>query len=336
MPDTVSGMEGTDPYIEHSLRTSMYFPESRLMVAGNPKAAGTTLRWWLLSAHGVDVVERTQQSWWGESAPYQTVWDEGVQLEYVWPQLSDQSRREALEATDVVTVHPVRHPVSRLFSAWSGKYLVNEPYYEGRLPAEFPKLPASFTDLDQIATEFERFTVALRQVVRDRGFEAVDVHLWPQHRLLARQPAGRTLILRQESMSEGLDEIGTYLRSQGVDPGPAPRINETVVPYRQALVNDAALTEVIALYDGDFDNWQYQRVRPSSSSRAFDLHWLNDVRGRNARYGVIHQALMHQSRERDQLQRELDVARRREGELMDSTSWKVTGPLRWVGERSKR
>ena len=79
-------MESTDPYGKHSLRTSMYFPETHLMVAGNPKAAGTTLRWWLLSAHGVDVSERTRRSWWGASAPYQTVWDEGVQLDYVWPQ----------------------------------------------------------------------------------------------------------------------------------------------------------------------------------------------------------------------------------------------------------
>jgi hypothetical protein len=137
-------------------------------------------------------------------------------------------------------------------------------------------------------------------------------------------------------MSQGLDEISSYLRSQGIDPGPAPRINETVVPYRQELVNDAALREIIALYDADFDPWQYDRDRPASSSRAFDLAWLNDVRGRNARYGVIHQALMDQGREREQLQRELAAARKREGELMDSTSWKVTGPLRWVGDRSKR
>jgi hypothetical protein len=305
-------------------------------VAGNPKAAGTTLRWWLLSAHGVDVAERTRHSWWGESAPYQTVWDESVELEYVWPQLSEESRKDALESPDVVTVHAIRNPISRLFSAWSGKYLVNEPYYEDRLPAEFPRLTDTFADVDQIVAQFEAFTVALRQVVNDRGFEAIDVHLWPQHRLLARSPVGRTLLLRQESMTEGLDEIAELLRSQGVEPGPAPRINETVVPYRAELVSDLALDEIVGLYEGDFDEWRYDRTRPESSSRPVDLDWLNDVRGRNARYGVLHRALMNQAREREGLRRELDAARQREDELTDSTSWKVTGPLRWVGERTKR
>jgi hypothetical protein len=329
-------MERTDEFVAHSLRTSMFFPQTRLMVAGNPKAAGTTLRWWLLAAHGVDVADRTRPSWWGESAPYQTVWDETTRLEYIWPQLSEEARKDALSASDVVTVHPVRNPVSRLFSAWSGKYLVNEPYYEDRLPAEFPHLPATFSDVEQIVAAFADFTKALRQVVSDRGFETIDVHLWPQHRLLARQPAGRILLLRQESMEEGLEEIAAMLRAQGVEPGPAPRINETVVPYRAELVSDAALADVVTLYEADFARWGYEHARPDGSSRAVDLPWLNDVRGRNVRYGVLHRALMHQQHEGERLAREIAAARQREGELMDSTSWKVTGPLRWVGDRTKR
>ena len=77
----------SDPFIEHSLRTSMFCPESRLFVAGNPKAAGTSLRWWLLEAHGVDVTERTARSLWGESAPFQTVWDGRIDLDFTWKDL---------------------------------------------------------------------------------------------------------------------------------------------------------------------------------------------------------------------------------------------------------
>lgn len=321
--------QGSDPYVDHSLRTSMFFPATRLFVAGNPKAAGTMLRWWLLRAHGVNVDARTAESWWGESAPFQTVWDDGVDLDFAWADLSDAQRDDALTATDVLTVHPVRHPVSRLFSAWSGKYLIGEPYYTERLAAEFAPLPETIVSEQQISELFERFVVDLYQVVSAGDFEAVDVHFWPQHRLLARPASGDVLELRQETMREGLDVIAQHLLSRGLDPGEPLRINETVVPYRAELVSEGALKLTAELYTADFARWRYALERPPSGSRTVDVDWVNDVRGRNRRYGVLHRALL---RQRD----ELNHLQAREHQLMDSTSWKVTGPLRWVSDKTKR
>ncbi len=326
----------SDPYIRHSLHTSMFFPSTRLFVAGNPKAAGTTLRWWLLAAHGLDVRARTAESWWGESAPFQTVWDQGIDLVYTWVDLSAEQRDDALTSTDVLTVKPVRHPLSRLFSAWSGKYLIGEPYYAERLPEGFPKLPEAIESEQHIADLFEEFVVALHELVSERGFLAVDVHLWPQFRLLARPPAGDGLVLRQESMAEGLRTIGEYLRQRGLDAGEAPRINETVIPYRAELVTDRTFDLVVSMYSDDFEHWQYERDRPRSSSRLIDIDWLNDVRGRNARYGVLHRALTHQRDENTRLETEIGHLRDRENDLLESTSWKLTGPLRWIGDKSKR
>jgi hypothetical protein len=329
-------MDHPDRYVEHSLRTSMFFQSTRLMVAGNPKAAGTTLRWWLLRAHGVDVDERTRTSWWGESAPYQTVWDDHMRLDFVWTQLPEEVQRDALESEDVLTVVPVRNPVTRAFSAWSGKWLIGEAYYEHNLPGEFPPLPDSFSSSEEIADCFRRFMVALGQVVDDRGFESVDVHLWPQAKLLARVISGRRLELRQEDMSSGFASITEHLETHGVEPGAVPRINETVVPYIADLVDDEALGTIVRLYGDDFVTYGYAEERPTSSSRPLNIDWLNDVRGRNRRYGVIHRALMHESHEHHQLEREIAQSRRREAELTGSTSWKVTGPLRWVSDRSKK
>jgi hypothetical protein len=325
----------TDPYVEHSLRTSMFFPATRLLVAGNPKAAGTTLRWWLLRAHGVDVEERTRGSWWGESAPFQVVWDAEVDLDFTWGDLTEAQRNDALTAPDVLTVLPIRHPVSRLFSAWSGKYLIEEPYYADRLPDGFPKLPQSIDSADEICTAFEQFVEALHGTVSAHDFEAVDVHFWPQHRLLARPPSGQTLVLRQESIEEGLQAIADHLREHGLDPGAAPRINETVVPYHAELVSDRTLALTAELYDADFQRWHYERERPSSSRRGIDFEWLSDVRGRNRRYGVLHRELLRVQHENNLLHDEVEQRRRRERELLDSTSWKVTGPLRWVSDRTK-
>lgn len=328
-------MDSRDRFIEHSLHTSMFFGQTRLMVAGNPKAAGTTLRWWLLGAHGIDVEECTSGSWWGESAPGQAIWDDGAATEYIWPQLSEDARHDALESNDVLTVLPVRHPVTRAFSAWSSKYLVAEPYYEERLPEEFARLPESLSDAEQITDCFEQFSRTLHQVIDDRGFDDVDVHLWPQHLLLAREPKGSVLTLRQESMSDGLRQIAEHLRSHGVEPGTAPRINETVVPYRNELVTDDAFASIAAIYGGDLDRFGYSGERPPSSSRALSVDWLNDVRGRNRRYGLLHRALIREADENERLRREAAAAHRREDELLASTSWKVTAPLRWISSHTK-
>lgn len=327
---------GSDPYVEHSLRTSLFFPTTRLFVAGNPKAAGTTLRWWLLEAHGVDVAGRTAQSWWGESAPFQTVWDARVDLDFTWGDLSDAQRDDALTSPDVLTVLPIRHPVSRLFSAWSGKYLVEEPYYRDRLPAEFHPLPSVVESADQISDLFEQFVVDLHHVVAAGDFEVMDVHFWPQHRLLARPPAGEVLELRQESMRDGLATVAEHLTARGLNPGVARRINKTVIPYRADLVSDVALERAVELYAADFERWHYQRERPASSSRGVDLDWLNDVRGRNARYGVLHRALWKQHEENTALRADVSHLRKREQELLASTSWKVTGPLRWASDKARR
>lgn len=137
-------------------------------------------------------------------------------------------------------------------------------------------------------------------------------------------------------MAEGLRTIGEYLRQRGLDAGEAPRINETVIPYRTELVTDRTFDLVVSMYSDDFEHWQYERDRPRSSSRLINIDWLNDVRGRNARYGVLHQALIHQRDENARLETEIGHLKDRENDLLESTSWKVTGPLRWVGDKSKR
>jgi hypothetical protein len=325
-----------DHFVAHSLWSSMFFPQSRLFVAGNPKAAGTSLRWWLLEVHGVDVAALTAGSLWAESAPSQVVWDDTVDLRYLWDCLSEEERQDALTSTDVLTVVPVRHPVTRLFSAWSGKHLSGEPYYEDRLPESFPRLPDAIDSSEAVAEHFAAFVSALADHVAEHpDWTGVDVHFAPQHLMLARPPVGPTLLLRQEDTAAGLLEIEEHLRAHGLAPAPARRINETIVGYRPDFVDEPTLDRIVRLYDADFAAWDYERTAPASSSPEANFDHLNDVRGRNRRYGVIHRALRAVEARVVGLERELAEVRQREQELLSSHSWRVTRPLRWASARLK-
>lgn len=328
-------MPDLQTFAAHSLRTSLFFPSSRLFVAGNPKAAGTSLRWWLLQCHDIDVAERTAESMWGESAYFQTVWDGAIDLRYTWDRLSEAEQADALTATDVLAVLPVRHPVTRTFAAWASKFLSGEPYYEDALPETFPRLPDVIGSVDDIASHFADFAGALSSHVAQEGWAEVDVHFWPQSALLSREPVGPTLLLRQDDIASGLAEIRSWLTDHDVVASDRQRLNETVVAYQPSFVTQG-LDSIFALYPQDFDRYDYPTEVPSAPELPVDLDWVNDVRGRNRRFGVVHETAVTAQHRAAHLEAQLRQARQRVEDLEHSTSWRVTRPLRSLSYRLGR
>jgi hypothetical protein len=181
---------------------------------------------------------------------------------------------------------------------------------------------------------FDEFMVSLTAHVSEASdWEDLDVHFWPQHRLLGRQTLGQTLLVRQEGMSAGLDQIRQHLKEHGIDAPPMPRINESVVPYQAEFISDSALQMIAQLYAGDFDRWDYQMQVAEAKSKAVDLAWLNDVRGRNRRYAVIHRAAIQAADRVNALEHELHSAEEREAALLASHSWRVTKPMRLISDK---
>ncbi|MEO8328605.1 MAG: sulfotransferase family 2 domain-containing protein, partial [Candidatus Nanopelagicales bacterium] len=253
----------------------------------------------------------------------------------------EEEQADALSATDVLTVQPIRHPVTRTFSAWAGKFLTLEPYYHERLPEGFDEPPETIESAAQITQLFERFVRDMSEYVeRAPEWTDMDVHFWPQARLLARTPLGPSLVMRQEEMSDGLAAITSHLKERGVSASPMPRINENVVPYRPEFVTTKALADIERLYGEDFATYGYSVDTPEAGNQELDLPWLNDLRGRNKRYGVVHRAAIRARRrvgeltdELEAMRKDIRAAKKREKELQESSSWKVTEPLRWASDR---
>jgi hypothetical protein len=333
-------IQPTDEFQHRSVRTSLYFPTSKLFIAGNRKAAGTAVRWWLLPAHGVDVEAVTHDVVGRELAATEAVWAGAAPLPFLWRSLSDEERKEALTASDVLRVAFVRHPISRIFSSWSQKYLQREPGFNDGLPPSFPQPPESVDSPEQIRDMFTEFVASLSQW---RGsWLKLDGHLYPQNLVLGHLLPDGATILRVEQMADAVTLIVDHLERFGVSPGPLPRVNEAIVGYDTRLVGDEAAEHLAQLYSEDLELFSYDPEPPPSRAREINFEWLNDVRRRNERWAIARRELIGLRRQlrpvrSGNLRSEVASLRRRCRELgleLDrmraSRSWRLTAPLRKI------
>jgi hypothetical protein len=335
-------IKAVDRFQERSIVTSLFFPRSRLFIAGNRKAAGTSLRWWLLPLHGVDVEALTKDVVGRELVSTEAVWAGLRSFRYIWKALSDQERQDALESADVLRIAPIRHPVPKVFSAWSQKYLQLEPGFPENLPEGFPAPAARIDSREQIRDEFTAFARALGRT--DRSWKGIDGHLYPQHLVLGAFLPDLATFVRTEEMANGVELIQKHLAQHGVEAGPMPRFNEAVVPYQDDLVSGEALDVITAMYAKDFTTFDYEPSTPVSKHKDVSLDWLNDVRDRNRHWGLARDELTRLRKrsgggrnrpapssadaEVRRLRRRVDELERENAAIRGSTSWKVTAPLR--------
>jgi hypothetical protein len=215
--------------------------------------------------------------------------------------------------------------------------LTLEPYYTDHLPELFDAPPVTIESAAHITDLFDSFVSSLVSFAESNyEWEGIDVHFWPQHRLLARDVIGKGFELKQEEMASGIERIMLHLREHGVHAEPMPRLNENVVPYKPEFVSETARQRLMTLYAPDFEHYGYSPELPAGGKQELDLPWLNDLRGRNRRYGAIHEIAIRNRDRVEVLNRELADARRREQELLGSHSWRVTKPLRAITSRLKR
>ena len=108
-------------------------PGWRLLYVSVPKAAGTSLNVALTRTAGVPFPGNFTQSLGEESLVSQTIWDGAAGGRPMVSSLDDAAYENLMHRglRHVVTV--VRHPVERLLTTWSSKYLVRAPYYRSRL-----------------------------------------------------------------------------------------------------------------------------------------------------------------------------------------------------------
>ncbi len=274
-------------FSRHLLQRTAVVPELRVLYVPVPKAGSTTVLWLLAELADIPL-ESFAGSTLPEVSPATTVHDMAL-----WGDERRLAHYEGEERERVLTEEGwfrfsvVRHPASRLWSAWQSKLLLREPRFVEAFGDDpwFPRVPEQPSDLVE---DFRRFVAALG------GDGAEDVHWAVQHELLERLPL--THVGHVERLDETLDLLRAHAASDRGPAGPG-RENRSTLPMPPHAFDGASATVLEDRYAADFRHYGYEPLRVSGDDAdvarweqhaASLLPLLRDAIDKHARIGQLH------------------------------------------------
>jgi sulfotransferase famil protein len=271
-------------------------PQWRMLYVSIPKAAGTSLNVALTRSAGVVFPGRFVDSLGEESLVSQTIWDGGAGGRPMVDSLDDAAFDALMRGglRHVFTV--VRHPVERLLTTWSSKYLVRAPYYRAKLGLadaglrRFDRVEDVLADLDQL----------VERLHADPSLAHRDVHLMSQYDLLRGDLSRFDHVGRTERLGETIDWLQGRLASEGVELHPVGHDNDSPVDVDPSMLDPGTLQRIHDLYAADYDFLGYDReeVRLKGTLSGDHLGTLNREIEHNVRAEVLHAALARASKPR--------------------------------------
>jgi hypothetical protein len=304
---------------------TVVLPDLRVVFVPIPKAGVTTILWILARLAGLPLW-RFAGSALAEPTPALTVHDMSLWEEkYRFLSYVGTEGERVLEEDGWFRFSVVRHPGTRLWSAWQSKLLLREPRFVQRFGDEpwFPRLPE---EPDNVLTDFRRFIAALCEA------EADDVHWTAQHPILEHFP------LDHVGRVEQLDETLRLLRQHvGESRWPTETLdeNKSLLPMPSVAFDAAAAAVVNERYSGDFERYGYEPVSSGPIGGVEGEDWaervgallpgVREVAVRNARVGQLHHTLTTVLKELSDLKeadRPLSKLENVEGEIDFNIRWR--------------
>jgi hypothetical protein len=279
-------LESGLPYFRHVEQRTVVLSDLRVLYLPMPKAGCTTVLWLLADLAGLPL-ETFERSAWPGVLPALVIhdidlWGEGHRL----ADYEGNERERVLTEDGWFRFSLVRHPATRLWSAWQSKLLLREPRFVATFGDEpwFPRMPERPADLVE---DFRRFVAAVASGA------AEDVHWAVQHDLAKQVPLGH--VGRVEQFDDTLELLRAHVRSDAL-PSERGRENRTPLPMPPGAYDEAAATALHDHYRPDFDHYGYDPVRPSDAGAAAEwegrvaplLPILQDTVEKHRRIGQLH------------------------------------------------
>jgi hypothetical protein len=273
------------PFSNHVLLRTVVLPDVRVLFLPVPKAGCTTVLWLLADLAGIPK-ELFAQSPSPEVSPALTVhdmrfWEKHRLADYV-----GDERERVLSEEGWFRFATVRHPATRLWSAWQSKLLLREPRFVDAFGDEswFPRIPENPADLIE---DFRRFVSALA------GGTVEDVHWAVQQDLVGQLPL--THIGRVEHLHDTLVLLREHVSDEHW-PSASPLRNSAPLPMPPEAYDGAAAEVLHERYRPDFEEFGYDRAPTADGGDAGDwerqvatlMPMLREAIDKNARIGDLH------------------------------------------------
>lgn len=264
-------------------------PQWRMLYLSVPKAAGTSLNVALTRSAGVPFPGSFIDSLGEESLVSQTIWDGHAGGRPMVDSLDNATFERLMHdgLRHVFTV--VRHPVERLLTTWSSKYLVHAPYYRARLGLPGARL-RRFDRVDDVLKDLDELVAHLHA---NPSLVHRDVHLVSQHELLRRDLTRFDHVGRTDRLGETIAWLTDRLAAEGVTLHPVGHDNDSPVDVDLSMIDPATVAKIHDLYAADYRFLGFDRddVRLNGSLSPRVLPALNREIEHNVRAEVLHSAL---------------------------------------------
>jgi hypothetical protein len=234
-------------------RHTFVLERHKIVYVSTPKVACTSLKWVIADIAGEDaeVFRRATRSTRHRPATIhqRRLWQRVPTLH----DLSDDKLADIDAANGWHVFAVVRHPTSRLWSAWQQKLLPRVPRAVAQVPAHIvPPLPRTTAD---VAEGFRRFMAGLaagecNQLLRENGHFAV------QSDLLAADRMPYTRVYDLGEMDQVMADLNDRVKAEGgerVEVEPLGALS-ALKPQRSMFPPDA-LAAIRAAYESDFQRW---------------------------------------------------------------------------------
>jgi hypothetical protein len=260
----------------------------RLLYISVPKAAGTSLNVALTRSAGVPFPGRFVGSLGEESLVSQTIWDGAAGGRPMVGSLDDAAFRSLMQdgLRHVFTV--VRHPVERLLTTWSSKYLVRAPYYRARLGLPDPGL-RRFDRVEDVLADLDQLVAHIHA---NPSLAHRDVHLVSQYELLRRDLARFDHVGRTDRLEDTIEWLHRRLASEGVELQAVGHDNDSPVDVDVSMVDPKTLQRIHELYAVDYGFLDFHPTEAQMNGTLSErlLPTLNREIEHNVRAEVLHAA----------------------------------------------